>query len=109
MGLEAVLLAIVVASAAFSVLGLLLTGHVYDRLHYLSGIGAVGIFVLAAAVWLREGASETAVKMIVIAWIIFLTNSVLTHATARAAWVRQHNKWDPLAHGVERMKADGQR
>jgi multicomponent Na+:H+ antiporter subunit G len=103
MTLEGLLLAVTIACIALSVIGVLLTRNVYERLHYLSGVGAIGVFFLAAAVWLRHGLSEGAVKALLIAIILFLTNSVLTHATARAAWVREHDKWDPLARDVERM------
>jgi monovalent cation/proton antiporter MnhG/PhaG subunit len=103
MTLEGLLLAATIACIVLSVIGVLLTRDVYERLHYLSGVGAIGVFFLAAAVWVRHGLTGGAVKALLIAIILFFTNSVLTHATARAAWVRKHGKWDPLARGVERM------
>lgn len=103
MTLEGLLLGATVVCVGFSALGVLVARDVYERLHYLSGLGAVGVFIAAAAVWVRHGLSEGAVKALLIAIILFFTNSVLTHATARAAWVREHDKWDPLAKGVERM------
>ena len=105
--LEAVLLAAAVLCALCSAVGVLVVDNVYDRLHYLSGTGALGIFFAAAAVWTRLGVSEPAFKALLIAIIIFFTNGVLTHATGRAAWVREHGRWDPLARGVERLPPDG--
>jgi monovalent cation/proton antiporter MnhG/PhaG subunit len=107
MSVEGVLLAATVMCVGLSAVGVLLAGDVYERLHYLSGIGAVGVFLLAAAVWVRHGLSLGAVKTLLIAIIIFFTNSVLTHATARAAWVRAHDTWDPLAKGVEPAERNG--
>src|SRR5690349_20188927 len=100
---EAVLLAAAVLCALFSAISVLVVGNVYDRLHYLSGTGALGVFFAAAAVWIHFGATEPAFKALLVAAIIFFTNAVLTHATGRAAWVREHGKWDPLARGVERL------
>jgi monovalent cation/proton antiporter MnhG/PhaG subunit len=106
MTVEGLLLAATIVCVGLSTLGVLLAHDVYERLHYLSGLGAIGVFFVAAAVWVRHGLSEGAVKALLIAIILFFTNSVLTHATARAAWVREHDEWDPLADGVERMPAE---
>ena len=87
----------VVAVVAGS-LGILVARTVFDRLHYaglLSSLGAVGV---TAAVAIHEGWTQAGMKCALIGVIILFTNPVLTHATTRAARVRQFGKLMPGRH-----------
>ena len=90
----AALLAAVVLSAAVSAIGVLLAKDVYDRLQFSFGISAVGVWAMAAAVLVKESVSQAGIKSILIAIIVFFMNSVLTHATARAARIRRYGNLD---------------
>ncbi len=89
-----VLLAIVVLSAAISAIGVLLAKDFYERLHYLSIVATVGVWSLAAAVLVKESIDQAGIKAVLIAAVVFLMNSVLTHATARAGRTRQYGSLD---------------
>jgi len=82
-----------IATALFSSIGVLVMRNVNDRLHYLGPSGTLSISLVAAAIVLQEGASQATTKAILCAVIVFVTNPVLTHATARAARIRELGDW----------------
>ncbi len=88
-----VLLAIAVIVALICCLGLVLMKDFYERLHYMATVSTISsVFVLAAVV-VQEGWGQATLKTIVIVLVLFLMNATLTHATARAARVRQLGHW----------------
>jgi monovalent cation/proton antiporter MnhG/PhaG subunit len=82
-------------SIAFSVVGLMVARNVYERLHYLSPIVSVGVVAMAAAVVVQESLSQAGINAILTALVIFFVNPILTHASARAARIRQVSEWRP--------------
>jgi len=89
----AALLALGVAVAWLSCLGVLLMPDPYDRLHYTAPASALAPVLIAAAVVVEEGLSAAGVKALLIAFVLVGTNPVLGHATARAARIRQFGEW----------------
>ncbi len=90
----AVLLAAAAASAALTALGVLLSLDVYERLHYLAPAATIGVVCVAAAIVLQEGLDQAGIKAILTGAVLFVVNPILTHATARAARVRQFGHWE---------------
>lgn len=88
------LLIIGVSGFALTSIGLLLSHDVYEQIHYLAPGSLVGAVAIPAAVLLREGFSQAGSKAIFIAILLFISNPVLSHATARAARIRRKQ---PLA------------
>lgn len=88
-----VLLAVGVAIELLSCLGLLVMDDVYDRLHYLGPAAVLGPVVIAAAVILEEALSTAGIKAILIAVVLVAGGPVVTHATGRAARIRQLGAW----------------
>ncbi|HEX5235501.1 MAG TPA: monovalent cation/H(+) antiporter subunit G [Silvibacterium sp.] len=73
-----------------------------QALHYLSLPTDLGALFLAIAVYLETGWGSTTAKTIAICVILVATNSVGTHATARAIRVRELGHWEPHKEdGVE--------
>ena len=101
-----VLLFIAVATALFSTLGLVLMKDINERLHYLAPPSTVSVFLIAAAIVIKEGLSQATTKAILAAVALALTNPVLTHATARAARVRQYGHWVSQPEEREREAGD---
>jgi monovalent cation/proton antiporter MnhG/PhaG subunit len=90
-----ILLAAASASVALTALGVLISRDPYQRLHFLAPAAAIGTVCVTAAILLRESLSQIGMKTLIAAAVIFLMNPVLTHATARAARVRdQDNRRD---------------
>lgn len=88
-----VLLVVGVAIELLSCLGLLVMDDVYDRLHYLGPAAVLGPVVIAAAVILEEALSTAGIKAILIAVVLAAGGPVVTHATGRAARIRQLGAW----------------
>jgi len=90
----AVLLGIAVAAVLLTACGLVLSRNVYQRLHYLAPASTIGVVCVAAAILIREGFSQSSVKAVITASILFIMNPILTHATARAARVQERGHWE---------------
>lgn len=90
-----ILLGIAMGSAVLTAAGLLLSRDLYERLHYMSPVASIGAAAIAAAIVVRESISAASLKAVFAALIIFVMNPVLTHATARAARIHKHGKWQP--------------
>ncbi len=103
-----VLLAITVISAWICCLGMVIVSDFYERLHYMASVSTVSMFALLAAVVIEDGWGQATIKTILVALVVFVMNAVLTHATARAARVRQLGHWtaDPDEHvqGTEKRR-----
>ena len=88
-----ILLYAAVATGLFSAIGLLVMKGLNDRLHYLGPPSTLGVFLIAAAIAVQEGLSAATTKAMLIAAALAVMNAVLTHATARAARVREYGHW----------------
>jgi multicomponent Na+:H+ antiporter subunit G len=89
----AALLMVGVGVTLASCLGVLVMRDAYDRLHFTAPATTVAPLAVAAAVVLEERLSAAGVKAVLVAIALLLTNPVLTHATARAARVRELGGW----------------
>jgi monovalent cation/proton antiporter MnhG/PhaG subunit len=91
-----VLLTLVVLACWLGAIGMWRVREPMQALHYLSLPATVGAFVLAIAVFLADGANQAFWKTLLIACILLVTNSVVTHATARSFRARDLGHWEPL-------------
>ncbi len=98
----AVLLAVGVASALMSALGLVATRDPYDQLHFTGPATVIGPVAIAAAVLVEEPLSSAGIKAVLVAIIMLASGPILIHATARAARVRERGRWVVLP---EELKA----
>jgi multicomponent Na+:H+ antiporter subunit G len=79
-------------------LGLLAITDSFDRLHFLGPASTIGSLLVAAAIVLEESLSSNGIKALAAAILLLLTSPILTHATARAARVRQYGHWQALPY-----------
>jgi len=91
----AVLLGIAVLTTMISCWALVLFRDKFQRMHYLSVVTTVSTFSLLLAVVVKEGWGQATLKTILVFFVLLLVNAVVTHATARAARVRQYGNWVP--------------
>ena len=80
-----VLLGLAVLSAAVCVLGLLAGRSAVDRLHYAGAATTLPPALTAAAVVVEERFTTAGINAILVALLVLVLGSVLTHATARLA------------------------
>ena len=91
------------AIALLSSVGLLAMEGVNNKLHYLAPPSTLSGGLITAAIVLQEGRSEAAIKAVLCAVVLLITNPVLTHATARAARIREYGHW--ISNKEERRQA----
>ena len=87
------LLALGCLATILAAMGVLVMKDLYERLHYLSLPSDIAVWCFALAVVLDKHFSQAGIKAVLIAVVLFVMNAVLTHATARAARVRQFGRW----------------
>ncbi len=75
------------------VLGVWRMPHLHDRLHFLTPATSVAPWLVAGAVWTREALDHQGIVALLVAVFLLLFGPVLTHATARAARMREHGDW----------------
>ena len=84
-----VLVWVTVATCLVCCLGIVLMKNFFERLHYMATVSTVATVALLIAVVIEQGWGQATIKMSLIVVVLFLMNAVLTHATARAARVRE--------------------
>jgi monovalent cation/proton antiporter MnhG/PhaG subunit len=75
--------------------GVLVMEDAYDKLHYLGPAAIVGPVMIAAAVVVRESFSQAGVKALLTAGLLTIASPVLSHATARALYIRRRDHIEP--------------
>jgi monovalent cation/proton antiporter MnhG/PhaG subunit len=93
---QIVLLAGVVLLCWLGALGMWRMKEPMQALHYLSLPAAAGAILLTIAVFVSQGIVQGFWKVVLIAMILLATNSVVTHATARAFRARELGHWEPV-------------
>jgi len=75
--------------------GIIVMRGAYDKLHYLGPAAIVGPLSIAAAIVVRESVSPAGIKALLTAGLLAVASPVLTHATARALYIRQRDHREP--------------
>jgi multicomponent Na+:H+ antiporter subunit G len=76
-----------------SCVGVLVMRHFYDRLHYVGPASTLGAFLIGAALVVQNALNQQGVKSILVVVLLVTISPVLTHATARAARIREFGRW----------------
>lgn len=94
-----------VAIAWVSGLGFYLMRGTFGRLHYVGLASLLLPVVVALAILLDAGSVQTSVKAVMVAAIFVVTAPAVTHATARAMYVRELEGKHPPRHEDEKGAA----
>jgi len=86
-----VLLAVGVAIELACCVGVLVMEDAYDKLHYLGPAAIVGPLFIAVAVVVRESLGPAGIKSLLTAALLAVASPVLSHATARALYIRRRD------------------
>jgi multisubunit Na+/H+ antiporter MnhG subunit len=90
----AMLVGLAVLVSVLSCVGVLMASDANDGLHYTAPASVVSPVLIAVAVVIEEGiGSQAGIKSIVVALLLIVLNTVLVHATARAARIRKRGRW----------------
>ncbi len=90
--METLFLGLAVVAALIGSSGILRPRGVHDKLHYLAMPALLGPAFLTVAILLREGWSPQAIKAMLTAAVLAVSNPVLTQAVARAEQTRSRRK-----------------
>lgn len=90
-----VLLGITAIACWLGVLGMVRMRDPFQALHYLSYPAILGMGALTVAVFIQTGWSQAGWKSGIILLVLLASNSVGTHAAARAFRQRQKEHWEP--------------
>lgn len=101
-----VFLAAAVLTVAASALGILLMRDAYQRVHFVTPIAIVAPVFVAIAVSVRDGLVEQTAQVWLVVAILCVAGPILSHATVRAARVREHGDWR-AREGVAGPKEEG--
>jgi len=94
-----VLLALAVLVVLVSCVGVLVMRGAYAKLHFLTPVSLVAPFLVAVAIGVQMGLREnTSSSWLMLAFLV-LSGPFLSHATLRAARVREKGDWRPGAPG----------
>ena len=88
-----VLLALAVAIVLASSVGLLVMRDVYQKIHYLTPAGLVAPIVVGVAVLVQSGLTLDTAETWLALLFLLISGPFLTHATIRAARIRQTGDW----------------
>ncbi len=105
-GAAAVLAVAAALLGAACALGVLSMRDAYQKLHYVSPPATISAFLLAVAIALGTRSPSAALKAFLVFALLAAANGVLSHATARAAFVRSHGHWPPRPDEVRASGGD---
>lgn len=103
-----VLLGMAAAVVLASCLGLLVMRDVYTRLHYLTPLSLVAPLLVAVAISVRMGLRENTAETWLALLFLMIAGPYLTHATIRAARVREKGDWRPGGGGQPGLEDPGE-
>jgi monovalent cation/proton antiporter MnhG/PhaG subunit len=101
-------LGLAVAIVLLSSVGVLVMRGVYDKLHFVTPAALVAPILVTLAVLVHAGFSATSAEALLALFFMLIAGPFLTHATIRAARVREKGDWRPgrrgSAHSGERHR-----
>jgi multisubunit Na+/H+ antiporter MnhG subunit len=92
-----VLLGVAVAIVLASSIGILVMRDAYQKLHYVTPAALVAPFVVGLAVLAQSGLTENTAQTLLALIFIAIAGPFLSHATIRAARIRDKGDWRPGA------------
>jgi multisubunit Na+/H+ antiporter MnhG subunit len=95
-----VLLGLAVVIVLASSVGVLVMRDVYQKLHYVTPAALVAPLIVGLAVFAQSGFTENTGETWLALLFVVIAGPFLTHATIRAARIREKGDWRPGAgHG----------
>ena len=90
-----VLLGLAVVLVLASSVGILAMRDTYQKLHFLTPLALIAPLVVGLAVLVRSGWSENSSETWLALLFVVIGSPFLTHATIRAARIREKGDWRP--------------
>ncbi len=97
-------LAIGVVVTLIASLGIVAMGDTFERLHFMAPMATITPAAIAVAVFVADRDAQARIKVVLVTLLLVVANSVVTHATARAARIRRHGRWEARDEELERAR-----
>jgi len=91
--LSSIFLFLAAAIALIFTIGLAIMRDPFQKLHFSSPIVALCPLFISVAVFLENSDPAARFKVVIISVVLFLMNSVLSHATGKAIRIRDVGQW----------------
>ena len=101
-----VLLGLAVALVLASSAGILVMRDTYQKLHYLTPLALIAPLIVGLAVLVRSGWSENSSETWLALLCVVIGGAFLTHATIRAARIRDKGDWRPGTSPARQGESD---
>ncbi len=101
-----VLLALAVVIVLASSIGILVMRDAYQKLHYVTPAALIAPLIVGLAILAQSGLTENTAQTWLALLFIVIAGPFLTHATIRAARVREKGDWRPGASRGDRSAGD---
>lgn len=98
-----VLVGLAAAIVLVSSVGVLVMRGVYDKLHFVTPAALVAPALVTLAVLVHAGLSATTTETLLALLFLMIAGPFLSHATIRAARVREQGDWRPGPRGGTRL------
>lgn len=90
-----VLVGIAVGLAIICGTGVAIMPDALDQLHFSSPVTSVSAGLIVIAVWIDDPTWQSRLKVLLVAIVLFVMNSILSHSTARAIRIRKDKHFEP--------------
>jgi multisubunit Na+/H+ antiporter MnhG subunit len=91
----AMLVAIAVGLAVVCAVGLAIVQDSLERLHFSAVVVSFSVGLITIAIWITDPVWQSRIKATIVAVILFLMNSILSHSTARAIRIFENGQFLP--------------
>ena len=95
-----ILLGLAVLTVLASAVGVLVMGDVYQKIHLVTPAALVAPVLVTLAVFVRAGFSATTTEALIVLLFMVIAGPFLSHATIRAARIREKGDWRPGRAGA---------
>lgn len=102
-----ILVGIAVAIAIVCSVGVMVMRDAYQRLNFAAAVVTFSTLLIAIAVWVEEKDPQPRIKVILIGFVLYLMNSILTSATGKAVRIHEKGHWEP--HPEEQIPVIGRK
>jgi multicomponent Na+:H+ antiporter subunit G len=90
-----IFLVMAVATVLASAMGVLVMGGVYRKIHFVTPAALVAPVLVTLAVFVHAGFSATTTEALIALLFMVIAGPFLSHATIRAARIREKGDWRP--------------
>ena len=90
-----IFLGLAVVTVLASAVGVLVMGDVYQKIHFVTPAALVAPVLVTLAVFVHAGFSATTTETLITLLFMVIAGPFLSHATMRAARIREKGDWRP--------------